>query len=116
MHTNTHRPTCAVIVYSMHGLCTLVYMYPLLHMTIITLWLPCKRHATTLVVFNRGKSLKISYATIIMVHFMSKGNTVSFNHRHPVIHDCSAVLFYCVWISTILWILGRIVTSSVVHY
>ena len=47
----------------------------------------------TLVVFDRGKSLKISYATIIMVHFMSKGNTVSFNHRHPVIHDCSAILF-----------------------
>ena len=44
MHTNTHWPTCVVIVYSIHGYCTLVYMYLLLHMTIITLWLPCKRH------------------------------------------------------------------------
>ena len=44
MHTNTHWPTCVVIVYSIHGYCTLVHMYLLLHMTIITLWLPCKRH------------------------------------------------------------------------
>ena len=43
MHTSTHWPTCVVIVYSIHGYCTLVYMYLLLHMTIITLWLPCKR-------------------------------------------------------------------------
>jgi len=41
-----------------------------------------------------------------MVRFMSKGNAVSFNHRLPIMHRYSAIL----------WILGQTVTSRVEHY
>ena len=112
MHPNTHWPTCVVIIllYSMYGYCTLVYVYLLLHMNIITLWLSCKRH-----------DLPPHTCFIDRPHgiFCVQSNAVSYNHKLPIVYNCFALpslFFPCVWIHhycAILWIILLVRLSPV---